>query len=103
MPSAGWRATRTRSRSRPSSSTSSPPPATRLDLAQALPIYRDLHSLLRWDSKTEFVQAIKLSMDVAGRKGGICRPPRAALPTEIHDRVVADTEAALGQGLQVVR
>jgi dihydrodipicolinate synthase/N-acetylneuraminate lyase len=68
------------------------------DLARALPIYRDLHSLLRWDSKTEFVQAIKLSMDVAGRKGGICRPPRAALPTEIHDRVVADTEAALAKG-----
>ena len=68
------------------------------DLAKALPLYRDLHSLLRWDSKTEFVQAIKLSMDVAGRKGGICRPPRAALPTEIHDRVVADTEAALAKG-----
>jgi 1-pyrroline-4-hydroxy-2-carboxylate deaminase len=68
------------------------------DLARALPIYRDLHSLLRWDSKTEFVQAIKLSMDVAGRKGGVCRPPRAALPSEIHDRVVADTEAALAKG-----
>ena len=27
----------------------------------ALPLYRPLHPLLRWDSKTEFVQAIKLS------------------------------------------
>ena len=68
------------------------------DLARALPIYRDLHSLLRWDSKTEFVQAIKLSMDVAGRKGGVCRPPRGPLPTAVHDRVVADTEAALAKG-----
>ena len=67
-------------------------------LSRALPIYRDPRSLLRGDSRTEFVQAIKLSMDVAGRKGGICRPPRAALPTAIHDRVVADTEAALAKG-----
>ena len=68
------------------------------DLEKALPIYRDLHSLLRWDSKTEFVQAIKLSMDIAGRKGGICRPPRTALPADIHAKVVADTEAALAKG-----
>ena len=68
------------------------------DLEQALPLYRELHSLLRWDSRTEFVQAIKLSMDVAGRKGGSCRPPRTALPAEIHARVVKDTEAALAKG-----
>ncbi|WP_375432899.1 dihydrodipicolinate synthase family protein [uncultured Friedmanniella sp.] len=68
------------------------------DLERALTLYRDLHSLLRWDSKVEFVQAIKLSMDVAGRKGGICRPPRAALPAEIHAQVVKDTKAALGKG-----
>ncbi len=36
------------------------------DLATALPLYRTLHPLLRWDSKTEFVQAIKLSMDIVG-------------------------------------
>jgi dihydrodipicolinate synthase/N-acetylneuraminate lyase len=35
--------------------------------------------LLRWDSRTEFVQAIKLAMDGAGRYGGPCRPPRAPL------------------------
>ena len=68
------------------------------DLDRAMPIYRDLHSLLRWDSRTEFVQAIKLSMDVVGRHGGICRPPRGALPQEIQDQIVADTEAALAQG-----
>lgn len=68
------------------------------DLEQAMPIYRDLHPLLRWDSKTEFVQAIKLSMDVVGRKGGSCRPPRAALAPEVAAKVVADTEAALAKG-----
>jgi 4-hydroxy-tetrahydrodipicolinate synthase len=49
------------------------------DLATALPAYRALHPLLRWDSKTEFVQAIKLAMDLAGRAGGVCRPPRVPL------------------------
>jgi dihydrodipicolinate synthase/N-acetylneuraminate lyase len=68
------------------------------DLDRAMPIYRDLHPLLRWDSKTEFVQAIKLSMDIAGRKGGVCRPPRTALPQAIHDQIVADTEAAIAKG-----
>lgn len=68
------------------------------DIAKALPIYRDLHSLLRWDSKTEFVQAIKLSMDVAGRKGGACRPPRFALSAEVSAQITKDTEAVLGKG-----
>lgn len=49
------------------------------DLARALPAYRALHPLLRWDSKPEFVQAIKLAMDEVGRYGGPCRPPRARL------------------------
>jgi 1-pyrroline-4-hydroxy-2-carboxylate deaminase len=57
------------------------------DLTTALPLYRRLHPLLRWDSRTEFVQAIKLSMDIAGRYGGPCRPPRAPL-TEEHERAV---------------
>lgn len=68
------------------------------DLEQALPTYRSLHSLLRWDSKTEFVQAIKLSMDVAGRKGGACRPPRSPLDEQAAAQVRADTEAALAAG-----
>lgn len=68
------------------------------DWARALTIYRDLHPLLRWDSKHEFVQAIKLSMDVAGRKGGVCRPPRSALSPETAARIVKDTEAALAKG-----
>ena len=68
------------------------------DLAIALPAYRRLHPLLRWDSKTEFVQAIKLSMDVVGRPGGACRPPRGRLAPEVHDRIVAQTEALVANG-----
>ncbi|GAA3854034.1 dihydrodipicolinate synthase family protein [Streptomyces sedi] len=68
------------------------------DIARALPLYRELHPLLRWDSRTEFVQAIKLSMDVAGLRGGPCRPPRSPLPPEAAARVVAETEAVLARG-----
>ena len=52
------------------------------DLTTAVAAYRRLHPLLRWDSKTEFVQAIKLAMDSAGRYGGPCRPPRGPLSDE---------------------
>lgn len=70
------------------------------DLATAVPAYRALHPLLRWDSKTEFVQAIKLSMDIAGRYGGPCRPPRMPLPERIAADVRAATERALASGLR---
>lgn len=69
------------------------------DLETALPLYKSLHSLLRWDSKTEFVQAIKLSMDIAGRPGGPVRPPRGPLEPEIEAAVRAATEKALAEGL----
>ena len=59
------------------------------DLTTALPLYRLLHPLLRWDFHTEFVQAIKASMDAVGRAGGPVRPPRQPL----HP----DDEAAIGQ------
>jgi 1-pyrroline-4-hydroxy-2-carboxylate deaminase len=65
------------------------------DLATAVPAYRRLHSLLRWDSQTEFVQAIKLSMDVAGRYGGACRPPRVPLSEEDTAAIRKATEEAL--------
>lgn len=61
------------------------------DVQTALPLYRDLHPLLRWDSRTEFVQAIKLSMDLAGRHGGGCRPPRQPLLPDQYDTVKSDT------------
>jgi 4-hydroxy-tetrahydrodipicolinate synthase len=70
------------------------------DLAAALPLYRTLHPLLRWDAKIEFVQAIKLSMDLAGRYGGPCRQPRVPLSTEQEAVVRAATEKALAEGLR---
>ncbi|MEU1372621.1 dihydrodipicolinate synthase family protein [Streptomyces triculaminicus] len=68
------------------------------DLETALPLYRSLHPLLRWDSKTEFVQAIKLSMDIAGRHGGPTRPPRLPLGGETEAAVRAATEKAVADG-----
>ncbi|MBD0711918.1 MULTISPECIES: dihydrodipicolinate synthase family protein [unclassified Streptomyces] len=68
------------------------------DLATARPLYTSLHSLLRRDSKTEFVQSIKLSMDIAGREGGPCRPPRLPLATTAEAGVRTATEKALAAG-----
>ena len=68
------------------------------DLEKALPMYRQLHSLLRWDSKTEFVQAIKLSMDIAGRYGGPCRAPRMPLTAEQEASVRKATLDAIAAG-----
>ena len=68
------------------------------DLATAMPAYRDLHPLLRWDSRTEFVQAIKLSMDIVGRFGGACRPPRVPLTAEQEREVREATEKAVAAG-----
>lgn len=69
------------------------------DLATALPLYRTMHPLLRWDSKTEFVQAIKLSMDMVGRYGGPCRPPRLPLTPEQDKAVRTATQVAIDAGL----
>jgi 4-hydroxy-tetrahydrodipicolinate synthase len=69
------------------------------DLETALPLYRQMHALLRWDYKTEFVQAIKLSMDVVGRFGGACRAPRQPLLPEDEALVRQLTEDAVAQGL----
>ncbi|MFF4018616.1 dihydrodipicolinate synthase family protein [Streptomyces sp. NPDC001843] len=73
--------------------------ATGGDLATAEPLYRQLHPLLRWDSRTEFVQAIKLSMDVVGRYGGPVRPPRLPLLPEQEATVRSATEKAVAAGL----
>ncbi|MEU2423470.1 dihydrodipicolinate synthase family protein [Streptomyces sp. NPDC007851] len=73
--------------------------AVRGDLDTARRLYEQLHPLLRWDSRVEFVQAIKLSMDVVGRHGGRCRPPRVPLLPEQEVVVRAATEKALAAGL----
>ena len=70
-------------------------------LDQALPLYRALHPLLRWDSRREFVQAVKLAMDLAGRYGGPTRLPRLPLPAEQAEQVrrdLAEAAAALPEG-----
>ena len=46
--------------------------------------------------ETEFVQAIKLSMDIVGRQGGACRPPRVPLLPERPRQITADTERRRG-------
>jgi 4-hydroxy-tetrahydrodipicolinate synthase len=69
------------------------------DLDTAGKLYRQLHPLLRWDSRTEFVQAIKVSMDIAGRYGGPVRPPRVPLLPGQEAAVRAATEQAVAAGL----
>lgn len=70
------------------------------DLATALPLYRAMHPVLRWDSKTEFIQAIKLGQDMIGRRGGICRPPRQPLAAEQDAVVRSATQALIDAGVQ---
>jgi dihydrodipicolinate synthase/N-acetylneuraminate lyase len=69
------------------------------EIDQAGLLYGRLHALLRWDSKTEFVQAIKLSMDLVGRFGGPCRPPRGPLSAENSALIRELTERAIADGL----
>jgi 1-pyrroline-4-hydroxy-2-carboxylate deaminase len=69
------------------------------DLETASPLYRSMHALLRWDTKTEFIQAIKISMDMVGRTGGQCRPPRQPLLPEQEASVRRLTELAIAAGL----
>jgi dihydrodipicolinate synthase/N-acetylneuraminate lyase len=63
---------------------------------EARALYEHLVAVFRWDSRTEFVQAIKLSMDICGNSyGGPTRPPRTPLTPEQHAQVTADTQRAL--------
>jgi 4-hydroxy-tetrahydrodipicolinate synthase len=65
-------------------------------IAEAMEIYKELVTVFRWDSKTEFVQAIKLSIDLAGGSfGGLTRPPRGPLSAAQDTQVRADTAKAL--------
>lgn len=64
-------------------------------LEEARALYEPLVAAFRWDSRTEFVQAIKLGMDLVGRYGGPCRPPRGALTEEHREQVTADMRRAL--------
>ncbi|MBC9822702.1 dihydrodipicolinate synthase family protein [Terrabacter sp. MAHUQ-38] len=65
-------------------------------IAEARELYSHLVAVFRWDSRTEFVQAIKLSIDIAGHStGGRTRPPRGPLSPEHEAQVRKDTEKAL--------
>ncbi len=63
-------------------------------LEEARTMYERLVPAFRWDSRTEFVQAIKRSMDYVGRYGGPCRPPRGPLSPEQLAQVDADMKLA---------
>jgi 4-hydroxy-tetrahydrodipicolinate synthase len=64
-------------------------------IAEALPLYRALHPIFRWDSRHTFIQAIKIAMDDLGRYGGPCRLPRLPLTDEDAAQVRADLKVAL--------
>ncbi|MBP2320231.1 4-hydroxy-tetrahydrodipicolinate synthase [Kibdelosporangium banguiense] len=59
-------------------------------------MYASLVGAFRWDSRTEFVQAIKYGMDYVGRYGGPCRPPRGPLSAEQLAILEADMRRAVG-------
>ncbi|WP_410641143.1 dihydrodipicolinate synthase family protein [Amycolatopsis sp. lyj-346] len=69
--------------------------ATAGKLEEARALYEPLVAAFRWDSRTEFVQAIKLGMDMVGRRGGPCRPPRGPLSDVHREQVRADMGRAL--------
>jgi dihydrodipicolinate synthase/N-acetylneuraminate lyase len=64
-------------------------------IESARELYRQLVPVFRWDSRTEFVQAIKLGMDMVGRYGGRCRPPRGPLTGEHQAQIRAEMEQAI--------
>lgn len=64
-------------------------------LEEARALYEPLVAAFRWDSRTEFVQAIKLGMEQVGRFGGPCRPPRGPLSPAQRKQVEADMARAV--------
>ncbi|WP_022899550.1 dihydrodipicolinate synthase family protein [Humibacter albus] len=64
-------------------------------ISEARELYSHLVAAFRWDSRTEFVQAIKLSIDIVGGSyGGPTRPPRGPLSAEHERRLRADLARA---------
>ncbi len=65
------------------------------DYAKAAPMYSAVHDLFNWDSRKEFIQAIKLAMDIVGRYGGPTRLPRLPLPPTDDLKLRADIARAI--------
>ena len=63
--------------------------------AQAAPMYAAVHDLFNWDSRKEFIQVIKLAMDILGRYGGATRLPRLPLPASDEAKLRADVARAV--------
>jgi 4-hydroxy-tetrahydrodipicolinate synthase len=68
----------------------------RLDDARA--VYGRILPLARLDMHPKLVQFFKAGMDLVGREGGPCRPPRMSL-TDDEQRRVEEAVAALGAGV----
>jgi 1-pyrroline-4-hydroxy-2-carboxylate deaminase len=69
--------------------------ATTGKIEEVRALYEPLVAAFRWDSRTEFVQAIKYGMDYVGRYGGPCRPPRGPLSPEHLATLEADMKRAV--------
>ncbi len=64
-------------------------------LEEAQEVYARLLPLARLDMRSKLVQFFKAAMDLLGRDGGPCRPPRLEL-TESERQEVEEAVAALG-------
>ncbi|MBC7463196.1 MAG: dihydrodipicolinate synthase family protein [Actinobacteria bacterium] len=62
---------------------------------EAVDSYNAVHDLFMWDSRKEFIQAIKLAMDIVGRYGGPTRLPRLPLPASEEAKCRKDIARAL--------
>lgn len=68
-------------------------------IVEARDLFVEMAPVFAWDSKTEFVQAIKYSIDVTGESvGGVTRPPRGPLSDAQRASIRRDTERALVAG-----
>jgi dihydrodipicolinate synthase/N-acetylneuraminate lyase len=67
-------------------------------LEEARAVYARILPLARLDMHPKLVQLFKAGMDLVGREGGPCRPPRLEL-TAGERRRVEDAVAALGAGV----
>jgi 4-hydroxy-tetrahydrodipicolinate synthase len=67
-------------------------------LEEARSVYARILPLARLDMHPKLVQFFKAAMDLVGRRGGPCRPPRLEL-TEDERRVVEDAVRVLGVGV----